>query len=66
MEYQEGLSAELMASPSSTGLAISALNGQRFYTNNQWPNPIVLKIENAQFKAIQDQKGRKVTIDGAK
>lgn len=33
----------------SLGLAVSAVNGQRYYTNNQWPNPVVLKLENVEY-----------------
>ena len=29
------------------GLVISAVIGQRFYSNNEWLNAVVLKIENA-------------------
>ncbi|MGK9125886.1 alpha-L-fucosidase [Olivibacter jilunii] len=66
VEYQKGLSAEIIVSPSPVGLAVSAVNGQRFYTNNQWPNPIVLKIEHAQFKTPAARNVEKSVIDGAK
>ncbi len=32
-------------------LLISAVNGQRLYTNNKWPNPVVLKIEDVEYLA---------------
>jgi alpha-L-fucosidase len=66
VEYQKGLSAEIIASTSPAGLAVSAVNGQRFYTNNQWPNPVVLKIEYAQFKEPQNSKVERSELEGAK
>ncbi|MCL4640067.1 MAG: alpha-L-fucosidase [Olivibacter sp.] len=66
VEYQEGLSAKIIASTSPAGLAVSAVNGQRFYTNNQWPNPVVLKIEHAQFKEPQNSKVERSELEGAK
>ncbi len=49
------------------GLVVSAVNGQRLYTNNQWPNPVVLKIENVQFNDHPEMPQVKSgTIDGAK
>uniref|UniRef100_F4CCC8 alpha-L-fucosidase n=1 Tax=Sphingobacterium sp. (strain 21) TaxID=743722 RepID=F4CCC8_SPHS2 len=66
VEYQKGLSAEIIASTSPAGLAVSAVNGQRFYTNNQWPNPVVLKIEHAQFKEPQNSKVERSELEGAK
>lgn len=66
VEYQEGVSAAIIVSPSTAGLAISAVNGQRFYTNNQWPNPVVLKIENAKFRPSARVGADQRQIDGAK
>jgi hypothetical protein len=49
---------------------ISAVNGQRFYTNNKWPNAVVLKIENAKFEfnvsdiEIGKYKFYKIKIEG--
>jgi alpha-L-fucosidase len=45
---------------------ISAVNGQRFYTNNKWPNAVVLKIENAKFRKLSTAKSSQSTMDGAK
>lgn len=50
VEYRAGFDAKAYVKALPEGLEISAVNGQRFYTNNQWPNPVVLKIENAEFK----------------
>jgi alpha-L-fucosidase len=48
------------------GLVISAVNGQRLYTNNKWPNPVVLKIEHVEYKPETMGKVKSSTIDGAK
>lgn len=64
VEYRQGFDARLLVQPTSMGLAVSAVNGQRLYTNNQWPNPVVLKISNVTYKPIQTQDKRDV-IDGA-
>jgi alpha-L-fucosidase len=48
------------------GLVISAVNGHRLYTNNQWPNPVVLKIENVKFNPVKQIQDVKSKIDGAK
>jgi alpha-L-fucosidase len=47
---------------------VSAVNGQRFYTNNKWPNAVVLRIQNARFKAkaLGEGKGTQSQLDGAK
>jgi alpha-L-fucosidase len=66
VEYREGLDAGIYTVPTSLGLVISAVNGQRFYTNNQWPNAVVLRIENASFKAAAIGAERQSNIDGAK
>ncbi|GAB6008211.1 alpha-L-fucosidase [Bacteroidia bacterium] len=66
IEYREGADAKIYHYASPLGLTISAVNGLRLYTNNQWPNPIVLKIENAKFKSPKETKESKSNIDGAK
>ena len=50
VEYQENFDAKLYVSPTPIGLVVSAVNGQRFYTNRRWPNAVVLRIENATFR----------------
>ncbi|MDD3901779.1 MAG: alpha-L-fucosidase [Dysgonamonadaceae bacterium] len=47
VEYRQDFDASIYWEQTSTGLLISAVNGHRLYTNNKWPNPVVLKIENA-------------------
>lgn len=66
VEYREGLDAKIYTSPTPIGLVVSAVNGQRFYTNNQWPNSVVLKIENARFRKLGTPKTSQSKIDGAK
>lgn len=29
---------------------VSAVNGHRFYTNNVWKNPVVLKVTNVKYR----------------
>ena len=66
VEYKEGFDAKVYVWNTPIGLVISAVNGHRLYTNNQWPNPVVLKIENVEFKDIIEKKEIKSRIDGAK
>jgi alpha-L-fucosidase len=66
IEYRKGADAEIYFQSTPLGLVISAVNGHRLYTNNQWPNPVVLKIENVKYKPISTVKEQKLTIDGAK
>lgn len=66
VEYRKDYDAATYLAPTPLGLVISAVNGQRFYTNNKWPNSVVLRIENATFKAKTTLKSTQSTIDGAK
>ncbi len=66
VEYKPGFDAGIYTSSTPIGLVISAVNGHRLYTNNQWPNPVVLKIENVNFKPPVQAKDLKDKIDGAK
>jgi alpha-L-fucosidase len=66
VEYRPGYDAGIYVSPTPIGLVISAVNGQRLYTNNQWPNPVVLKIENVTYKPAVGAETVKSRIDGAK
>jgi alpha-L-fucosidase len=66
VEYRPGYDAKIYTSNTPIGLVISAVNGHRLYTNNQWPNPVVLKIENVKYKPQVNAEGRKSSIDGAK
>jgi len=65
VEYKEGFDAGIYAQSTPVGLLISAVNGQRFYTDRKWPNPVVLKIEHVKYRpAVGAYK--QSTIDGAK
>ena len=66
VEYKPGFDAKIYTSSTPIGLVISAVNGHRLYTNNQWPNPVVLKIENVKFKPAVQEKDVNNKIDGAK
>ena len=66
VEYKEGLDAKIYTDNTKMGLLISAVNGHRMYTNYQWPNPIVMKIENVTFKALAENKEQGIKMDGAK
>ena len=67
VEYRKGFDASVKICNSSFGLVVSAVNGQRFYTNYQWPNPIVLKIKNAIFVHSSEANIElEKSIDGAK
>lgn len=65
VEYKKDFDAHTYVKSTPIGLLISAVNGQRFYTNNQWPNPVVLKIENVEYRPYQDRSTR-AELEGAK
>jgi alpha-L-fucosidase len=65
LEYKKDFDATLRFSQCEVGLIVSAVNGQRLYTNNQWVNPIVLKIENVKYNYKTTNKVDAVKIDGA-
>ena len=65
VEYVNDFNASIRSAPTPLGLAVSAVNGQRFYTNRTWPNAVVLKISGAKFKAPEEKKTSKSGIDGA-
>lgn len=66
VEYRPGYDAGIRFSSTPLGLVVSAVNGQRLYTNNKWPNPVVLKLENVAFNKISQVKETVSKIDGAK
>jgi len=65
VEYRPGYDAKIYFSQTPIGLVISAVNGHRLYTNNKWPNPVVLKIENVKYKPLNKAERKKSGIDGA-
>lgn len=66
VEYRKSFDAKIYFEDISMGLLISAVNGHRLYTNNKWPNPVVLKIENVKYLAPGKSVEMKSGIDGAK
>ncbi len=64
--YGSDSDAKIYTSITTIGLVISAVNGHRLYTNNQWPNPVVLKIENVTCRPLIKTEKNKSNIDGAK
>jgi alpha-L-fucosidase len=66
VEYRQGGDAAARIYTTPLGLVISAVNGHRLYTNNQWPNPVVLKIKNVKYKPAEVINEQRSTIDGAK
>ncbi len=67
VEYRGGFDPRIEYAATPLGLTVSAVNGHRMYTNYQWPNPVVLKIENVDFiDRSQSVPGKRSTIDGAK
>lgn len=66
VEYRKGFDAGIYLSRTPLGLVVSAVNGHRLYTNNQWPNPVVMKFENVQFREQNQEKIERSNLDGAK
>lgn len=65
LEYREGFDASLNWQSTPLGLVISAVNGHRLYTNNKWPNPVVLKLTNVRFKSTAANAEKRSKLDGA-
>ncbi len=65
VEYRENFDASIRMDASPLGLVISAVNGQRFYTNNLWDNPVVFKIENVEYNPSSNNETKSSEIDGA-
>ncbi|MBQ9548043.1 MAG: alpha-L-fucosidase [Bacteroidales bacterium] len=66
VEYREGMDAAVRWESTSMGLMVSALRGQRLYTNYKWPNPVVLKLENVSYAPASVATERRDRMDGAK
>jgi alpha-L-fucosidase len=47
LEYRPQVKPVANFEQTADGLKITAWKAQRLYTNNQWPNPVVIKITNA-------------------
>jgi alpha-L-fucosidase len=48
VEYHPEITPKTTWKQDDSGLHITAYRAQRLYTNRRWPNPVVLKIENAE------------------
>ena len=46
VEYRPQLKPQAVFEQTPNGLKITAWKAQRLYTNNQWPNPVVIKLTN--------------------
>jgi alpha-L-fucosidase len=46
LEYRPAVDARATWSQDAHALTVSAMHAQRLYNNNQWPNPIVVKISH--------------------
>ncbi len=55
LEYKPDVKPNIKWSQTADGLAVTAWKAQRLYTNNQWPNPVVLKITNAKSAFVPPQ-----------
>jgi len=49
VEYQPDTDARSRFSQAGDRLTISIVRAQRLYNNHQWPNPVVVKLENVEF-----------------
>jgi alpha-L-fucosidase len=50
LEYQSRADPESRFQQTKDGLEISVMRAQRIYNNKQWPNAVVVKLENVTFK----------------
>lgn len=66
VEYKPGFDSEIYLDSTPIGLVVSAVNGHRLYTNNKWPNPVVLKFEDVTYKPEIKEQHLKTRIDGAR
>ncbi len=48
LEYQPGVKPTSTFRQEGDTLKLRAMHAQRLYTNRQWPNPVVLKLENVE------------------
>lgn len=46
LEYNPDVNAATIFEQTDKGLKVSVFRGQRIYNDRQWPNPIVVKLEN--------------------
>lgn len=66
-EYKKDFDASIKIENTRFGLMVSAVNGHRFYTDNVWKNPVVLKVTNVQYRNRGSLKeAQQDDMDGAK
>ncbi len=51
LEYKPAVNPKASWTQDEGGLHISAMRAQRLYNNNRWPNPVVIRITNAELLA---------------
>ena len=51
LEYRPAECPACRMAQTEEGLRISVVRAQRLYNNNQWPNPVVVKLEGVSFAA---------------
>ena len=56
VEYSRGKDGTARFENTSMGLLVSVMNGQRMYTNPNWPNPIVIRLKNVEYKPLLKEK----------
>lgn len=52
LEYQPAVDPSPWCQPTEKGLLVGFMRAQRLYNDKTWSNPLVLKIENVQFKDL--------------
>ena len=68
LEYQPGADVAVRWNQDDRGLHVSAVRAQRIYNDRKWPNPVVLRVTDAQpalEPPVVMTKGAKATGGGA-
>lgn len=55
LEYKPQVQPRAVSKQMEDGLYITAWKAQRLYTNNQWPNPVVIKLTNVKSAVVPPQ-----------
>jgi len=50
LEYQTDVDPSPLFTQTDRGLELSIMRAHRIYNDHKWPNPVVLKLENVEFK----------------
>jgi len=74
LEYRPQVKPQALFTQTTEGLKLTAWKAQRLYTNNQWPNPVVIKLTNVKsgvtppkietLAARWDAAARAVIVEG--